>query len=89
MSTTQKTAPANGAARGWLTKSALLKIHQIGARHLQNLVTDGYVRSVKVDPSQQGRRVYSLDDLDSYLTAMAEGRSPAIRSGRRGRRTGS
>lgn len=69
---------------GWLHKSHLIERFNIGYRTLENWVTEGYVRSVKIDQSKQGRRIYSVSDITNTLEALACGQEPKRRAGRVG-----
>gem|GEM_PF-5444704 len=61
--------------KGWLAKRDALTRYQVGWRRLEDWRTKGLVRSVKLDPSRTGRRLYSCADLDKVLDRMAAGRA--------------
>ena len=72
------------AMRNWLHKSHILSQFDVGHRHLDRWVEAGYVRTVKLDPRKQGRRLYSADDIASVLVALSAGREPKRVAGRGG-----
>jgi len=67
-------SPAKSA--GWLTKSCILQTRQIGWRRLEQWRDDGLVRSVKLGPERNARRLYSAADLDRVLADLAAGHKP-------------
>lgn len=67
---------------GWLHKHHLLSKFNLGFRTLDKWVTEGFVRSAKLDSSQQGRRLYSVADVNATLAALAAGRPPKRHAGR-------
>ena len=78
--------PAGGEAIscGWLHKFHLLQTHNIGHRNLELWVSQGLVRSVKLDPSKQGRRLYNVGDVVAVLNALSSGKEPKRVAGRGG-----
>ena len=80
--TTAATTSETRAPSCWLTKRETLTNYQIGSRRLDQWVSNGYVRSVKIDEKQQGRRVFSAADIDATLAALAVGKEPKIHAGR-------
>lgn len=66
----------------WVQKESALSIFEIGIRKLREFVAEGYVRSPKLNLAQTGRRVYSVEDLDNVLGAIAENRKPVKVVGR-------
>ena len=75
---------SGGQAAAWLHKSNLLNNFNIGHRHLERWVTEGYIRTAKLDPSQQGRRLYNVPDLEHLLLSLSEGKEPRRIAGRAG-----
>ena len=67
----------------WLMKSNILAAYNIGWRRLEQWVVEGYVRSVKLDEGQHGRRLYSTLDMEKTLCALAEGKEPKRNGGRK------
>ncbi len=74
------------ATSGWFHKPLILNNFRIGHRHLQEMVSKGYIRTVKLDSRQQGRRLYCSADIESTLIALSEGREPKRVAGRGGER---
>lgn len=70
------TAVGESNTNGWLQKSTILTINETGHRHLEAWVTQGFVRTVKLDPRKQGRRLYSAADVSNVLAALAVGKEP-------------
>jgi hypothetical protein len=60
----------------WLKKLHALQEFQIGERRLREWTDQGLIRSVKVGKQKQGRRLYSVADLERVLTDLAAGRTP-------------
>ncbi len=77
-------SPGTGTIGAWFHKSRTLNNFNIGFRHLDAWVVNGWVRTAKLDERQQGRRVYSATDVESVLTAISEGREPRRVAGRGG-----
>ena len=73
---------SGGQAAAWLHKSNLLNSFNIGHRHLERWVAEGYIRTVKLDLRQQGRRLYNVPDLEHLLLSMSEGKEPRRFAGR-------
>jgi len=62
--------------RSWLKQSTALRQFEIGWRRLRRWAEEGLIRSVKLDGSQNGRRLYCAADLDRVLSDLAAGRTP-------------
>ena len=78
------TIPVGAAGQSsWWHKSQILKNYSIGFRRLDSWVVEGIVRSVKLDPRKQGRRLYCASDIDAALLALSEGRDLKRMAGRR------
>lgn len=73
---------SGGPSNGWLHKSHLLDNYNVGHRHLERWVTEGYIRTVKLDPRQQGRRLYNVPDLEHLLLSLSTGKEPKRFAGR-------
>ncbi len=71
-----------GNSGGWQKKDDVLNAFQIGWRKLEEWTSQGFIRSVKVDPSKQGRRLYFTQDIEDLLLCLASGKSPKSKLGR-------
>ena len=63
----------------WLTARNTLASFNVGWRRLNDWTERGLVKSVKLDESQSGRRLYSARDLARTLDTLAAGRKPRAR----------
>jgi hypothetical protein len=70
------TAGGESVTHGWLQKSTILNVNETGHRHLEAWVTQGFVRTVKLDPRKQGRRLYNAADVSAVLAALSAGKEP-------------
>ena len=66
----------------WVIKSTLLSTYNIGWRRLSQWETEGFVRSVKFGEDKSSRRVYSTEDMEKTMSALAAGREPIRNAGR-------
>lgn len=74
-----------GVNHGWLKKEHVLNAYQMGWRKLEEWTSQGFIRSVKVDPAKQGRRLYFTADIESLLMDLAAGKTPKSKLGRAGK----
>ena len=70
------------AASSWLHKKHVLINFNLGYRRLDNWVSEGIVRSVKLGQGKQCRRLFNVCDLEHALQALSEGKEPARVCGR-------
>ena len=81
--TSSQTRPGAAIEHGWRHKSHVLDQFNIGHTRLSGWVDEGYVRSVKLDERQQGRRLYATVDVEATITALCAGKEPRRNAGRR------
>ena len=74
----------NGTAihpQSWLHKQSMLASFPVGWRRLNDWTEQGLVRTVKLDDSKNGRRLYSAMDMERVLATLAAGRTPRKKGG--------
>ena len=72
----KETKPSYRPMPVWANRQLVLDTFKIGWRRLDDWVTRGWVRTVKLDETDQGRRLYSCEDIDRTLSHLAKGYKP-------------
>lgn len=70
------------ATAQWLKKRQILSHFPVGWRRLCDWSLSGIVRTVKLNGSKSGARLYYSPDIEDALLSISAGRDPKIKQGR-------
>lgn len=70
-------------AKLWAKRVYVREVLSLSDRKLDEVVTDGFVRTVKDGEAQQAPRLFFVPDIETYLLTVAEGGVPERPVGKR------